>query len=43
MTPAIPPEDDEGKTRLSRNWPGWLIAYIVTLVVIRDVLLTLLQ
>ena len=25
------------------NWPGWLIAYIVTLVVIRDIILTLLQ
>jgi hypothetical protein len=24
-------------------WPGWLIAYIVTLVVIRDIVLTLLQ
>ena len=25
------------------NWPGWLIAYLVTLIVIRDIILTLLQ
>ena len=25
------------------NWPGWLIAYLVTLVVVRDIVLTLLQ
>ena len=35
-----PSHDDNGG---GWNWPGWLIAYIVTLLVLRDVLLTILQ
>ena len=39
----LDPGDDDGKPRGWSYWPGWLIAYIVTLVVIRDIVLTLLQ
>ena len=37
---------DPGKKNGERGWsfwPGWLIAYIATLFVIRDIVLTLLQ
>ena len=40
------PDPREPASRWARNgwnWPGWLIAYLVTLVVIRDIVLTLLQ
>ena len=37
------PLDDDEKPWASRNWPGWLIAYIVTIVAIRDIILTLFQ
>lgn len=40
--------DPRNPPRFGRNgngwaWPGWLIAYLVTLIVIRDIVLTLLQ
>ena len=45
--PREPPETPGDPRHLHKkngwDWPGWLIAYIVTLVVIRDVILTLLQ
>lgn len=38
------PRDDNGRRSwLNGPYPGWLIAYIVTLVVLRDIILTLLQ
>ena len=38
-----PDGDDDQKPWDRRYWPGWLIAYIATLFVIRDIVLTLLQ
>jgi hypothetical protein len=35
--------DPDEERRGWDKWPGWLIAYIVTLIAIRDVILTLFQ
>lgn len=39
----LDPGEDQEKRRGWSFWPGWLIAYIVTLIVVRDIILTLLQ
>ena len=38
--PTEPPHLRNGR---KWDWPSWLIAYIITLIVVRDIILTLLQ